>query len=184
MASLKNALHLLTALSVVLLMNAGCAEKKKKLSYAEKVQIKTKHYSALSEEEKIKAVREFWWRIEFIENPSLEVQKTALEMSTIAIEYIEKPYPEVQIMAINMIMKDGSFNKALTKLIDTFTEEAQIVAIQHNVQIIKFIPYPSPRVQLEAVKLNPFVVKNFINATDEAKAEAIRRNPKVKKYLH
>lgn len=165
------------------LFSTGCAQQKD-LSYSEQIKQKTKYYSALSEDEQIKAVTEYWWKVQFIDSPSYKVQKAALESSPRAIEEIKNPTTEIQVLAVDKIMKDGSFNIALTKLINTFDEEAQIAAVKHNPQIIQFIPYPSNKVQLEAVKVNPFVVKNIINATEEAKQEAIKRNPRVAKFLH
>ncbi len=176
-------MNLLLLPLALMLLSSGCTSPKKRLSYAEQMKLKKEQYSAMSEEEQIAAIQEQWWRIQFIDKPSLKVQETAIAISPSAIEQIQNPSTQVQIMAIDGIMKEGSFNKALTKLINDFSDDAQIAAIKHNVQIIKFITYPSPRVQLEAVKINPFVVKNIINATEEAKQEAIRRNPKVKKYL-
>jgi len=166
----------------IVLLNSGCSSPKQ-LSYSEKMQRQIQHYSSLTEEEQIKAVKEYWWRIEFIKNPSYRVQKTALDISSHAIEDIHNPTKEIQILAVRKIMKDGSFNIALTKLIKSFSEEAQIEAVKHNPQIIQFIPYPSPKVQLAAVKENPFVIKNIINATDEAKQEAVKLNPRVAKFL-
>lgn len=169
-------------LLISLLLISGCSSPKQ-LSYSEKMQRQIEYYSSLSEAEQIKAVKEYWWRVGFIKNPSYRVQKTALDISPHAIENIHNPTKEIQVMAVRKIMKDGSFNIALTKLINSFSEEAQIEAVKHNPQIIQFIPYPSPRVQLAAVKMNPYVIKNIINATDEAKQEAIRLNPRVEKYL-
>ena len=172
----------LVAVVVTLLLNSGCSAPEQ-LSYSEKMKRQVAYYSSLSEEEQIKAVKEYWWRVGYIENPSYRVQKTALDISPHAIESIHNPTKEIQIMAVRKIMKDGSFNIILTKLISSFSEEAQIEAVKHNPQIIQFIPYPSPKVQLAAVKMNPYVIKNIINATDEAKKEAIRLNPRVEKYL-
>ncbi|MEN4046678.1 MULTISPECIES: hypothetical protein [Sulfurimonas] len=170
-----------SALALFVLLT-GCAQPKN-LSYAQQIKERTKYYSSLSEEEQIKAVTQYWWKIQFIKAPSYKVQKAALETSPRAIEEIENPTKEIQILAVNKIMKNGSFNIALTKLIESFDEEAQIVAVRHNPQIIKFITYPSEKVQLEAVKLNPFVIKNIINATQKAKQEAVKRNPRVAKFL-
>ncbi len=188
MASLINStyhykrLYFLAITLLITLLYSGCTQQKN-LSFSEQIKQKTKHYSSLNEEEQIKAVTEYWWKIQFIKAPSYNVQKAALETSPRAIEEIDNPTKEIQILAVKKIMKDGSFNRALTKLINTFNEEAQIEAVKHNPQIIQFIPYPSNKVQLEAVKINPFVVKNIINATEEAKKEAIKRNPRVAKFL-
>ena len=159
-----------------------CAQKKT-LSYSEQIKEKTKYYSSLSEAEQIKAVTNYWWKIQFINTLSYNVQRATIESSPRAIEEIKNPTKEIQILAINKIMKDSSFNIALTKLIKKFDEEVQIVAIKHNPQIIKFITYPSEKVQLEAVKINPFVIKNIINATPKAKQETLKHNPKVVKFL-
>jgi len=185
MASLimKNRYNFIFALLIIVFFLSNGCSSPKQLSYSEKMQRQIEHYSSLSEEEQIKAVKEYWWRIAFIKNPSFRVQKTALDISPKAIEDIDHPTKEIQIMAVRKIMKDGSFNIALTKLINSFSEEAQIEAVKHNPQIIQFIPYPSPKVQLAAVKQNPFVIKNIINATDEAKKEAVKLNPRVAKFL-
>lgn len=175
-------IHLFTAALLLTLFSSGCTQQKN-LSYSQQIEQKTKYYSSLSEEEQIKAVTEYWWKVQFIQAPSYNVQKAALESSPRAIEEIKNPTKEIQVLAVHKIMKDGSFNIALTKLISTFDEEAQIAAVKHNPQIIQFIPYPSNKVQVEAVKVNPFVVKNIINATEEAKQEAIKRNPRVAKFL-
>ena len=182
MAHIMKRYALVFGLGFLLLLSAGCSSSKK-LSYSEKMKRQRAYYSSLSEEEQIKAVKEHWWRIAFIENPSYHVQKTALDISINAIEDIDHPTKEIQVLAVRKIMKDGSFNTALSKLISSYSEEAQIEAVTLNPQIIQYIPYPSPAVQLAAVKQNPFVVKNIINATDEAKKEALRLNPRVAKYL-
>jgi hypothetical protein len=183
MAHLMMRYTLAFGVGVLLLLNAGCSSPKQ-ISYSEKMKRQRAYYSSLSEKEQIKAVKEYWWRIAFIKNPSYRVQKTALDISANAIEDIDHPTKEIQVQAVRKIMKDGSFNTALSKLINSFSEEAQIEAVTLNPQIIQYIPYPSPAVQLAAVKKNPFVVKNIINATDEAKKEALRLNPRVAKYLH
>lgn len=175
-------INFFAAALLLTLFSTGCTQQKH-LSYSEQIEQKTKYYSSLSEQQQIKAVTEYWWKVQFIEAPSYNVQKAAIETSPRAIEEIQNPTKEIQVLAVNKIMKDGSFNIALTKLINTFDEEAQIAAVKHNPQIIQFIPYPSDKVQLEAVKVNPFVVKNIINATEEAKKEAVKRNPRVAKYL-
>jgi len=185
MASLaikKKSNYAWAAVFIVLLLGSGCSAPKE-LSYPEKMKLKVEYYSSLPEDEQIKAVKEYWWRIGFIKNPSYRVQKTALDISPDAIQDIDHPTKEIQIMAVRKIMKDGSFNRMLTKLINSFSDEAQIEAVKLNPQIIQFIPYPSPQVQLAAVRKNPFVVKNIINATDEAKAEAVKLNPRVAKFL-
>lgn len=180
MASVINSFAIVLLLS---LLATGCTQQKH-LSYSEQIAQKTIYYSSLSEEEQIKAVKQYWWKVQFIKNPSYNVQKAAIESSPRAIEEIKNPTTEIQVLAVDKIMKEGSFNIALTKLINGFDEEAQIAAVKHNPQIIQFIPYPSNKVQLEAVKINPFVVKNIINATEEAKKEAVKRNPRVAKFLH
>lgn len=180
MASVMKLFTLTTIIFAILF--SGCAQKKN-LSYSEQIKERTQYYSSLSEAEQIKAVTQHWWKVQFINTPSYNVQKAAIESSPRAIEEIKNPTKEIQILAINKIMKDGSFNIALTKLIEKFDEEAQIVAIKHNPQIIKFITYPSEKVQLEAVKINPFVIKNIINATPKAKQEALKYNPRVAKFL-
>ena len=181
--STKNIWSLIFVTLFTVLSNSGCSSPKQ-LSYSEKMQRQIQHYSSLSEEEQIKAVEEYWWRVGFIKNPSYRVQKAALDKSPHAIEDIHNPTKEIQVLAVRKIMKDGSFNIALTKLIKSFSEEAQIEAVKHNPQIIQYIAYPSPKVQLAAVRKNPFVIKNIINATDEAKQEAIKLNPRVAKFLH
>jgi len=182
MASLMKFFTIVSITLLVLFFNTGCTQQKN-LSYSQQMKERIKHYSSLSEQEQIKAVTQYWWKIQFIDSPSYNVQKAAIESSPNAIEDIKNPTKKIQILAINKIMKDGSFNIALSKLIKTFDEEAQIVAVRHNPQIIKFITYPSEKVQLEAIKINPFVIKNIINATEKAKKEAIKRNPRVAKFL-
>lgn len=180
MASL---MKIATFVVLLFVFTTGCAQREH-LSYAEQMEKKRAYYNGLTQEQQIKAVKEQWWRIAFITNPSYEVQKVAMDVSGgTALGEIKKPTKEIQIQAVHQIMKDGSFNIEITKRISSFDDEAQIEAVKLNPQIIKFIPYPSPEVQLEAVKRNPFVIKNIINATEEAKKEAIKRNPKVAHYL-
>jgi len=182
MAHLMMKYGLTVGIGILLLLNSACSSPQK-LSYSEKMKRQRAYYSSLSEEEQVKAVKEYWWRIAFIKNPSYRVQKTALDISPNAIEDIDHPTKEIQILAVHKIMKDGSYNTALSKLINSFSEEAQIEAVILNPQIIQYIPYPSSAVQLTAVRKNPYVIKNIINATDEAKKEAVRLNPRVAKYL-
>ena len=78
---------------------------------------------------KIEAVKNLGIAIEYIENPSKEVQLEAVKQNGYAIEYIENPSKEVQLAAVRE-------NGYAIQYIKTPLEEVMYEAILHADDII------------------------------------------------
>ncbi len=168
---------------VAVALFVGCGGDAKPENWQEKYKKVQSKYSNMSEEEQIEALHRDWQYIHFMKNPSIRVQLTALEIHPEAIADIDKPSHEAQMMAVEKLIDGESYSMTLARELDKFDEEAQIAAVSKAPQIIKYIPYPSPKVQMAAIKKNPWVARNINNITPEAKAAAIQLQPKLKGML-
>ena len=90
-----------------------------------------------TEEEQLKAVKEYGFSIQYIDNPSEKVQLEAVRQNGLAIRYIHNP-----------------------------SEAAQLEAIKNNEYSIEFIHNPSEKVQLEIVRQDGFAIKNIHNPSE------------------
>ena len=179
MAFVKISLVLCTAL-----LMAGCGGEPKPENWSEKYKKVQNKYTNMSEEEQLAALKRDWQYVHFMKNPSKRVQLAALQINPEAIADIDKPCHEAQMMAVEKLIDGQSYSMTLARLLDKFDEEAQIAAVSKAPQIIKYIPYPSPKVQLAAIRKNPWVARSINNLAPKAKAEALKLQPKLKSMLH
>ncbi len=178
---MKNIFILLAA--ILFLNGCGGAEKQKELSYKEKYALQQKKYSSLSQDKQIELVKKDWWMIQYIINPSLPVQKAAMEKNPKALQYIEHPPKEIQQLSIDKLIGYNGFDLVLAKKISKFDEDMQIKAVTKAPQIIKYIYQPSIKVQLAAVRKNPYAICSIKNPSKEAVDLAVKLNPRVKQYI-
>ena len=170
----------ITAILIVVLLFGGCGTAKpKEQGWKEKYKKVQRKYTNMSEERQIAVLKEDWGYIHFMKNPSVKVQLTALEMNPEAIADIEKPSHEAQMMAVEKLIDGRSYSMTLARILDRFDEEAQIAAVSKAPELVKYIPYPSPKVQMAAIRKNPWVSRMITNLTPEAKEEALRLQPKL-----
>ncbi len=168
----------------VVLLIAGCGGEAKPENWNEKYKKVQNKYTNMSEEEQLAALKRDWQYIHFMKNPSKRVQLTAMEINPEAIADIDKPCHEAQMMAVEKLIEGESYSMTLARLLDKFDEEAQVAAVSKAPQLIKYIPYPSPKVQLTAIKKNPWLARGINNLSPEAKKTAIELQPKLKDMLH
>lgn len=85
------------------------------------------------------------WALEYIDNPSEEVQKVAVQLNAYNIGNIENPSEEIQKLAVS--------NRGYAiKFIKNPSEELQIEAVRREPSAIRYIKNPSEKVQIEAVR--------------------------------
>jgi hypothetical protein len=67
-------------------------------------------YLQLNEEEQLKLINEFYFKIIYIEYPSEKVQLEAIRISPLSLKYINNPTKKVELFAVNR-MFDRNFVK-------------------------------------------------------------------------
>ena len=107
MASINKKSGLFTVVLIALLFISGCAKDAKPETYRQKYARLCKEYSAMSEEEQLRAVRKHWQYVDFIQNPSPKVQKEAMLGNPDAIQYLKHPTKEAQRIAVEKLVKDA-----------------------------------------------------------------------------
>jgi hypothetical protein len=103
--------------------------------------------------------------IQYIKNPSPEVQLAAVTQNGIAIQYIKNPTPEVQLATVTQ-------NGIAIQYIKNPTPEVQLAAVTQNGWAIQFIKEPTPELQLAAVTQDGWVIEYINNPTPEVQLAA------------
>ena len=98
------------------------------------------------------AVKQNGWAIQYIKNPTPEMQLMAVKQSGLAIQFIKTPTLEVQLEAVK---RDGW----AIQYIKNPTVEVQLEAVKQDGNAIRFIENPIPEIQLEAVKQDGYVIQ-------------------------
>ena len=78
--------------------------------------------------------------IQFIDNPSQEIQLAAVEKWSYSIQYIQNPSQEVQLAAV----KKWSFS---IQYIKNPSEKVQLVAVKKDSRVIRHIKKPTEKVK-------------------------------------
>ena len=102
----------------------------------------------LLEEEQICKIKERWYNMKYITNPSEKVQ----------LEFVKK-YP----LNINLIIEKGIIP----------SEQVQLEAVKQNGNAIQYIINPSEQIKLEAVKNNGYAIQYITNPSEQIKLEFI-----------
>ena len=111
----------------------------------------------------LEAVKQNGNAIEYIKNPSKEVQLEAVRENGYAIQWIENPSEEVQLAAVNQ-------NWNAIRYIENPSEATQLKAVRKNSWAIQYIDNPSEKVQLEAVREDGYSIRYIENPTPKVKA--------------
>lgn len=98
-----------------------------------------------TEENILKKIKETFGFIEFVGNPTYNVQLEAIVEYPFHIKYIENPYIDIQKLAVRS-------RPDLICYIKNPTEEVQLISINKYWGNINFIKNPSKKIQIEAVK--------------------------------
>jgi len=108
------------------------------------------------------AVQEDGYAIRYIKHPSLEIQKMAIENDPKSICHIDHPTAEIQKMAVMKDIKSIEF-------IEYPTREVQLLELQKNICSIDILlrRNPIPEVQLAAVQRYGSAIRVITKPTDE-----------------
>ena len=144
-----------------------------KTSYLKKMEISIEnnasnikyYYAELPEDVKIKAVTKNASAIQYIKNPSPELQLAAVKQNGNAIMHIKNPSLELQLAAVN---QNGYAIEYILKKGINPTPEVQLAAVNQNKYTIRSIKNPTPEVQLAAVKQYAFAIDRIKNPSPEA----------------
>ena len=91
----------------------------------------------------LSAVRQDWWAIGLIKNPSEAVQLAAVQRNGYAIQHIKEPSEAIQIAAVRQ-------NGCAIQFIKNPSETVQLAAVRQNILAILYIENPSEAVRRAA----------------------------------
>ena len=94
-------------------------------------------------------------------NPKYTLDKQVYNVGKL-IQFIPNPSEEVQLVAV----KENLFS---IKYMENPTEEVQLMAVIKNPYSIQYIQNPSEKVQLVAVEQNPRLIRSIENPTEKVK---------------
>ena len=141
-----------------------------------------------TEEEQIKAVCETGTAIQYIKNPSEEVQQLHTKMPTeaeqlaavkkdgYAIKYIKNPSEQVQLAAVSQ-------EAYAIDYIKNPSEQVQFVAVKQEPFAIKYIKNPTKQVQLVAVKKDGYAIQYIKNPSEEVQLAAVKQDGTAIRYI-
>jgi Fe2+ or Zn2+ uptake regulation protein len=129
-----------------------------------------------SERRQILAVKQNGYAIQYINNPTEEVQKIAVQHYGNAIQYINNPTEEVQRLAVQQ-------NGYAIYYIENPTEEVQRLAVQQNGTAIEYIKNPSEEIQKIAVQQNGREIRYIKNPSEEIQKIAVQQNGREIRYI-
>lgn len=144
-----------------------------------------------TEEMKLLAVKKSGLVLEYIKNPTIEIQEAAIDNNARAIKYIGSPTEDMMIKAVNKgwsILEyiknptDQVIELAIDKsgwaiqYVKNPSEELQLLAVRKNYDSIKYIKEPCERVQEEAVNISYDALRYIKTPSSHAELTAIRNN--------
>ena len=121
-----------------------------------------------TEDMQLASVHKFGYNIQYIKNPTEKVQLAAVKQNGSSIKYIKNPSKEVQLAAVR---EDGY---AIQYISDP-SEEVQLEAVKQNGCAIQYIENPSEEIQLEAVKQNVYAIEYISNPSEEVQLEVVKQ---------
>lgn len=135
----------------------------------------------LPDKDQINVVKSVGRHLQYIDNPSEEVQLAAVKQDGDAIKFIDNPSEEVQIGAVknNPLMIDHIKNPS---------EKVYIAMVSENGHAIVYLKGTlSEKIQLAAVKASPgalySIIQKNIVPSEEVQLAAVNKDPDVIKYL-
>ena len=131
----------------------------------------------MDEDVAIMCVKSAWNSLEYIKIKTPKVIEEAVRTKGWAIQFIENPSEELQIIAV-------SRDYDSIKYIEDPSEKVQLKAIQTYYAAIKFINKPTLKAKIEAVKSNGEAI-NYMNNYDLDEIKLfIEANINVVKYIY
>ena len=110
-------------------------------------------------------------------------EKTMIKIHPSLIEYIKNPSEEIQLMAVQ---KSGFLIKHIIRKGIEPSEEVKLAAVKQHGFSIEYIENPSEQVQFVAVKDNPDaildIIRKGIQPSGQVQLAAIKHNPYYFKY--
>jgi hypothetical protein len=152
-----------------------------------------------TEEMKLTAIRKNGLLLEYITDPTRQMQKLALDNNPHAIQFIHDPTEEMMLQAIRggwinleYIKKptDQVLRLALSqagwaiKYIDSPSEELQLMAVRKDYDSIKFIKEPYGSVQEEAVRAHYEALRLIKAPTPQVILIAIHENEEAITFIN
>ena len=126
---------------------------------------------------KVLAVKNNAYNIQYIKNPSEQVQLEAVSVTNDIIKLIENPTEQVK----NISVKRNSYN---IRFIKNPSEKLQIDAVSKTGDSIEYINNPSEEVQLAAVNESVFAIQYIDNPSEEVQLAAVTKNAKAIEYIN
>ncbi len=114
--------------------------------------------------------------IEFIKNPSEDVQLVAVSKDGYSIGYINNPTEKVQLVAVS---KSGW----IIDNIKNPSEDVQLAAVRRNDSSIEYIKNPTEKVQLAAVRKDKSLIKYIKNPTEKVQLAVVRKDESSIKHI-
>ena len=138
------------------------------------------YYAVLPEEKLLAAVIKDAYSIQYIQDPSEELQMVAVNNYGDSIQYITNPSEEVQLAAVK---QNGL---VITYILDKgikLSNEVQMAAVKEDatafVRMVLRGVVPSSEVVIEALKHNPKLIKYANTKSEEIQMELLKHNPKL-----
>ena len=133
-------------------------------------------YNLFSEDKWLTAVQQNGFAIEYIKNPSEEVQMAAVQETGFAIQYIKNPSEEVQMAAVK---QDGR----TIEYIKNPSDAMKMAAVQETGYAIRYINNPSEEVQMAAVQETGFAIQYINNPSEEVQMAAVKQDGRTIEYI-
>ena len=133
-------------------------------------------YNLFSEDKWLTAVQQNGFAIEYIKNPSEEVQMAAVQETGFAIQYIKNPSEEVQMAAVK---QDGR----TIEYIKNPSDAMKMAAVQETGYAIRYIKNPSEEVQMAAVQETGFAIQYINNPSEEVQMAAVKQDGRTIEYI-
>ena len=133
-------------------------------------------YNLFSEDKWLTAVQQNGFAIEYIKNPSEEVQMAAVQETGFAIQYIKNPSEEVQMAAVK---QDGR----TIEYIKNPSDAMKMAAVQETGYAIRYIKNPSEEVQMAAVQETGFAIQYIKNPSEEVQMAAVKQDGRTIEYI-
>ena len=128
--------------------------------FSDWIETKMASYLKTIRRKRLAAVQQNGHAIEYLKNPSEEVQLAAVRQDWESIAYIKNPSMEVQLAAVRQDWRAIQFIK-------NPSTEVQLTAVQQNGHALLFIKNPSLEVQLEAVLQDTAAIKCIHHPSEE-----------------
>jgi hypothetical protein len=114
--------------------------------------------------------------IQYIKNPSKEVQLLVVKKNWKLLQYIKNPDKEVQLVAVKQDPQAIQYIKNPSK-------EVQLVVVKENWKLLRYIKNPDKEVQLTAVKQNWHAIQYIKNPDKEVQLIAVKQNRQAIQYI-